>query len=320
MPVLLPMLAQAGTGRPPAGDEWLHEIKWDGVRAVLGWDGETVSMRSRTGKDMAATYPEIAAAAVALEPGVILDGEIVTLSEAGVPSFEVLQRRMNLQAGSLVADAVAAVPVTYVVFDLPHRGDSMLAVPLERRLAMLNEVEMPAGFVLSDTYDDPDPLWAFAAERGLEGVISKRRQSFYRPGVRSPDWLKSVVFRSLRAVVVGFTTGDGGRRGSFGALVLGLPDGSHMRWIGSVGSGFSASEVRSIRAALDEMVVDESPFIGDEATPRDITWVAPELVAVVQYKQWTGAGRLRGPSFKGFTDYPISEVSWATEGPDAPGG
>jgi len=151
-------------------------------------------------------------------------------------------------------------------------------------------------------------------------VISKRRGSIYRPGARSADWVKSTVFKTVRAVVGGFTEGEGGRSGGFGALILGLPAADGLRWIGSVGSGFSAADVRAIRQALDEMTVAEPPFEPHVDLPSQVTWVAPALVAVVQYKQWTAAGRLRGPSFKGFTDHPIGEVTWESEGPQAPGG
>lgn len=313
------MLALAGKGEPPAGAEFLHELKWDGVRAVTSWDGVNVSMRSRTGKEMSATYPELASAARQLPAGTILDGEIVTLDDDGVPSFELLQRRMNLQVPALVSGAIEAVPVTYVVFDLLYQDDALLDVPLSERQDLLAGITLPVGYVLSATYDDPAPLWQFAQERGLEGVVSKKRTSLYRPGVRSADWVKSVVFRSVRAIVGGFTEGEGGRSGGFGALILGLPMAGSLRWIGSVGSGFSESDVRNIRAALDQMVIDVSPFEPSVEIPGRITWVEPVLVAIVQYRQWTGAGRLRGPSFKGFTDEPLDSITWQSEGPGADG-
>ncbi len=312
------MLAQPSAGTPPKGAEWLHEIKWDGVRGVLACDGDSTRLRSRTGNEMSAIYPELAAGAHHLRPGTVIDGEIVTLDADGLPSFELLQRRMNLHRP--VADVREAVPATYVVFDLLHDADSLLSHSLEDRLSRLAALDLPAGFVRSATFDDSDATWLFVKEKGIEGVVSKRRSSPYRPGARSPDWVKSVVFRSVRAVVGGFTEGEGGRAGGFGALILGLPVASGLRWIGSVGTGFSDSDVRHIRQALDEMTVADSPFESHPDLPSQVTWVAPALVAVVQHKQWTGAGRLRGPSFKGFTDYPLTDVTWETEGPDAPGG
>lgn len=312
------MLAQAGTGTPPRGAEWLHEIKWDGVRGLLACSGADSHLRSRSGNEMSGIYPEVAQGADHLKPGIIFDGEIVTLDAAGLPSFELLQKRMNLQRP--VVDVQRSVPVTYVVFDLLHDNASLLAQPLEERLERLAAIDLPSGFVRSATFDDPEATWAFARDRGIEGVVSKRRSSPYRPGIRSPDWVKSVVFKSVRAVVGGFTEGEGGRVGGFGALILGLPTAEGLRWIGSVGSGFTVSDVRNIRHALEEMTITKSPFEPHPEMPSEVTWVAPALVAVVQYKQWTAAGRLRGPSFKGFTDHPLDEVTWASEGPDAPGG
>ncbi len=316
------MLAQTGSGSPPRGEDWLHEIKWDGVRAIVTRDHDLVAIRSRSGREMSANYPEIAAAAAAFAPGLIVDGEIVALDAAGAPSFELLQRRMNLSSPTLVAQAAEAVPVTIVVFDELQHPDSgsMLAMPLADRLDRLAALDLPDVFVRSEAFDDATGLWESARDRGLEGVVSKKRSSPYRPGVRSPDWIKSVAFKSLRAVVGGFTQGGGGRHGGFGALLLGLAAGERLRWIGSVGSGFSAAAVRAIRQALDEMTTTDSPFESQRDLPAGATGVAPALVAVVQYREWTAAGRLRGPSFKGFTDHPAAEVTWEAEGPYSVGG
>jgi bifunctional non-homologous end joining protein LigD len=228
---------------------------------------------------------------------------------------------MNLLTSCKVSGAVESIPVSYVVFDQLHEpSGSMLASPLEHRIARLAALDLPVGFVQSDRFSDAEALWRIVVERGIEGVVSKRRISVYRPGTRSPDWVKTIAFKSLRAVVGGFTEGEGGRYGGFGALILGLGVGERLRWIGSVGSGFSETDVRAIRQALEEITVADSPFEHDSQMSPGITWVAPALVAVVQYKEWTAAGRLRGPSFKGFTDYPAEGITWESEGPEAPGG
>ena len=315
------MLAQPGSKMPPPSAEWLHEIKWDGVRGILARDDDHVALRSRAGREMAAIYPELAVAAEDLEAGTILDGEIVALGQDGLPSFELLQQRMNLSTSSKVAGAIGSIPVSYVVFDQLHAAaGSMLARPLEHRIARLTALDLPNGFVHSDRFADADALWGIVVERAIEGVVSKRRNSVYRPGTRSHDWVKTIAFKSLRAVVGGFTEGEGGRYGGFGALILGLGVGERLRWIGSVGSGFSETDMRAIRQALEEMTVADSPFEPHPQMPPGVTWVAPALVAVVQYKEWTAAGRLRGPSFKGFTDHPAEGITWESEGPEAPGG
>ncbi len=303
---------------PFAGDNWGFEIKWDGVRTVLYTDAGAVRLRSRAGNDTTATYPEL----TRFDPGrpMILDGEVVALDEAGRPSFERLQQRMNVSAPALVATKAADVPITYVVFDLLYDGEPLLELPWRERRDRLAAVDLPAPFVRSEPVDrDPEPLWRFVNERGIEGIVAKRLASPYRPGTRSGDWRKISVFRSVRAVVGGFTVGDGRRTGSFGSLVLGLYDGDDLRWVGSVGSGFSDEELSAIRSALDEMTTAESPFAGRVEALRPVTWVHPQLVAVVQYKEWTVAGRLRAPSFKGFTSDIPTAITWQSEGPTAPG-
>ena len=295
------------------GDVWAYEMKWDGVRTLLYWDGTQVVLRSRRGNDVTATYPEIGRPATS--EGAVLDGEIVALDDSGRPSFGRLQGRMNLQHAGQIRTAVTQTAVTYVVFDLLFHGRDITTLPWLERRERLEAMQLADPCVVSAVVDDPDPLWEFVVDRNIEGMIAKRRDSTYQPGVRSPDWRKTSVTRTLRAVVGGFTTGQGRRNARFGSLQLGLWQGSALRWIGSVGTGFDDKALRLIREALDSMVVQESLFIADPDFPRHVTWVAPRLVAMVEYKEWTSAGRLRAPSFKGFTDDPVETVTWETEGP-----
>jgi len=298
--------------------QWAYELKWDGVRALFSWDGTRAIVRSRAGNDATARYPELRAPAGAMP--IVLDGEIVAFDETGTPSFELLQQRMNLASPSLVAEAVTSVPISYVVFDILFAGEPLLDVAIEDRLDRLDGIDLDPPMVRSQTLrGDPSPLWDFVRERSLEGVVAKRLGSIYRPGHRSADWRKITMFRQLRAVVGGFTEGEGGRRGSFGSLLLGLWHEGRLRWIGAVGSGFGDRALAAIRAALDEMATDESPFVGAPAVPGRVTFVAPRLVALVQYKEWTTAGRLRAPSFKGFTDDDVASVTWEDEGPPSAG-
>jgi bifunctional non-homologous end joining protein LigD len=157
-------------------------------------------------------------------------------------------------------------------------------------------------------------LWEFVLDRGLEGMVAKRIGSEYRPGVRSPDWRKIHNLHTVRALVGGYTPGERGRSRTFGALLLGLRDGDKLRWIGAVGTGFSDMALASIRAGLDQNRRAASPFHPDSEIPS-ATWVEPYLVAAVEYSAWTGAGRLRRPVFKGFTDDDPETITWEAEGP-----
>ncbi|MDJ0497390.1 MAG: non-homologous end-joining DNA ligase [Acidimicrobiia bacterium] len=287
---------------PFIDDDWLFELKWDGVRCILSADPGGVKLHSRTGKDMTERYPQVSAASY--PQGLVLDGEIVALGDDGLPSFERLQ-----------GAAGRSVEVSFVVFDLLHAGEPMIMQPLHERVRRLDAVDLPPNCTVPDRFEsDPSSLWEFVRRHDLEGIVAKRRDSVYRPGVRSPDWRKVSNWQQVRAVVGGFTRGTGGRAASFGALLLGLWVEGGLRFVGSVGTGFDDATLHAIRAALDEMAVPDSPFVPTEGIPHG-TWVAPRLVAVVRFKQWTAAGRLRAPAFKGFSDIPTADASWLREGP-----
>lgn len=287
---------------------WVFELKWDGVRCLMSTTDSGVQMRSRAGNDLADRYPELLG--LDLPPDTVLDGEVVALDEEGRPSFERLQGRMSSGAGR------GRLPITYVVFDLLHRGVTVVDRPLEKRMEMLKQLDPPTPIVVADRFHgDSKPVWDFVVANDIEGIIAKRLGSSYQSGKRSPDWRKIGQFKQIRAVVGGFTAGTGGRESTFGSLLLGLWAGDGLRWIGAVGSGFDDKSLRSIRTALDEMTISGSPFQPDADIPRGSTWVQPQLVAMVRYKQWTAAGRVRAPSFKGFTDTAPELVSWDAEGP-----
>ncbi len=296
---------------------WGFELKWDGVRTMLSYDGERVRLRSRAGNDATGKYPEL----LRFRPQrpMILDGEVVALDAAGRPSFERLQQRMNVVVAGR-AHVQDLVGISYVVFDVLFDGEPILEKPWIERRRRLSQLDLPQPLVRSEPVDeDPGALWAFVRERGIEGIVAKRLDSIYRPGMRSADWRKITAFRTMRAIVGGFSQGEGGRTGTFGSLMLGLWTAEGLRWVGAVGTGFSDADLRAVRAALGQMVVAEPPFVDTGEMPRNLTWVDPSLVAVVQYKEWTSAGRLRAPSFKGFTDDAIESITWDKEGPQAPG-
>ncbi len=306
LPRYRPMLATRW--REPFTDPgWLFEPKWDGIRLLVSFDGTAATLHTRSGRVVTDSYPTIAA--FAADRPVVLDGELVALDEAGRPRFELIQPMLGSRRRS-------AATLAYMVFDCLYDGVEIVAQPIESRLAHLASLDLPAPMVRSETvHGEGEALFAAVTEQGLEGVVAKRIGSPYRPGARSPDWRKIAVTQTVRAVVGGFTPGTGGRASTFGALLLGLWASEGLRWIGSVGTGFSDADLKAIRAALDEMTVEACPFLPDPELPADATWVYPHLVAVVEFKEWTSAGRLRGPSFKGFVAEPPEVATWDVEGP-----
>lgn len=301
---------------PFSDDDWWFEPKWDGIRAQLLWDGTSASLWSRRGNLITATYPELLTPEVSRPAA--LDGEIVAFGSDGVPSFELLQKRMNLRDEARARRAAGETPVTFVAFDLLHDGESVTFAPVEERRARLRELDLSLPFVTTEpVVGDGLSLWDAVVEKGLEGLVAKRIGSPYRPGVRSPDWRKVVHVRALRAVVIGFSPGEGGRVGTFGSLILGLWDDGRLRWVGNVGTGFSDQDLVAIRSSLDQMAADGSLVADAAAVPGPVTWVEPVLVARVGYREWTDAARLRAPRFQGFTDDAADVVTWQAEGPDS---
>ena len=294
-------------------DAWVFELKWDGVRCLLSTDDGAVSLTSRAGNDMTERYREFAN--LDLPGDLVLDGEIVALDESGRPSFERLQSRMNIDRR---LTGGSPIPVTLVVFDLLRDGSPLLHLPLEERGERLERLSLPEPILVGDRFAGHSAaIWEFVEQNDLEGIVAKRLGSGYSPGARSPDWRKIGYFKHVRAVVGGFTTGTGGRESTFGSLLLGLWDDGLLRWVGAVGSGFDDKSLHAIREALDAMTSSESPFHDRPEMPPGTTWVEPALVAMVRFKQWTEAGKLRAPSFRGFTDDPSEEIIWEREGPSS---
>jgi bifunctional non-homologous end joining protein LigD len=276
------------------------ELKWDGVRAVAYVENGRVRLMSRNDKDMARSYPELAALGEMLDEPVILDGEIVALRD-GRPDFGLLQSRMHVQRPT--AALRAAAPVLYYVFDVLHLGDqSLLPEPYTERRAVLDGLGLDR-----DPVRTP-PWWrgrgqdvrAAGIELGLEGVVGKPLNSRYHPGRRGP-WIKVKNVRHQEVIVAGWTPGGGRRTDMIGSLVLGVHDDHGLRYVGNVGTGFTEAALADLAETLRPLVRDTNPF--DTTVPaaveRTAHWVHPELVGEVAYAEWTGDGYLRHPSWRG---------------------
>ncbi len=307
LPVYAPMLATRSP-QVTGGPGWVHEVKWDGVRAIVSGDG---SMRSRNGNRIDGGYPELVGL---VPPDCVVDGEIVAFDSAGKPSFQLLQSRMHVRAPG--ADLVAAAPITLMLFDLLFQGQPLVEAVWEARRARLEALEIHPPAVLVDVHDDGPSLFAAVQEHELEGIVSKRLGSKYRPGRRSDDWRKTAHRQTCEAVVIGAVGGTGSRTTTFGSLALGMWTGDgRLRYVGAVGSGFDHSTLQAVHAALGDLATLGPPPMEDASlVPSPVRWVEPELVAVVEYAAWTADHRLRAPVFKGFSATPAGEITWDREG------
>ena len=299
-----PMLADSAE-RPFNRPGWLFEVKWDGVRtlAFVRRRGalQEVALYSRTLHRLNAQFPEIVdALSRVTEESVVLDGEIIAPDEGGQPSFARLQQRLHLSQDSEVREAGAKIHVVYAVFDCLYLGGRDLRKrPLSERRKTLEGIALPAGLIRGDVVSETGlTLYAAIREHNLEGIIAKKAASPYRPGVRSPDWLKIKARRTLDAVVAGLTRGKGNRTRTFGALILGQydPTGALVH-IGQAGGGFTDGTLRLLMDRLKPLVTPTSPFASPPRTLTPATWVRPEVIVEVEYAERTPDGVLRFPVF-----------------------
>ena len=204
---------KATSGPLPKGDGWVYEIKWDGMRVLADVAPDGVRAWSTTGREVAVSFPELAALAPALAPlDALLDGEVVALDDAGRPSFERLQHRMHVTSAVDAARRATEVPVAYVVFDLLRLGGhDLIDRPWHERRRLLEQIgeDLPAGVDVARVYEDGEDLLSAVDAQGLEGVVAKRRDAPYVPGARSRQWVKVKVRRHDEWVVGGWSGGAG---------------------------------------------------------------------------------------------------------------
>lgn len=283
------MLARTGTRADLERANFLFEPKIDGIRALCV-KREGVRFFNRSGRDVSNRYPELDFGEALRAETCVLDGEIVLYNAQGHPDFSGLMKR-HLGTGMLRTRDRA---LRYAVFDILEKdGTDLTGLPLEERKAMLREVagDHPNLELMVYTGDGPK-LWAFIQRRGLEGVIAKKASSTYRPGRRSRDWRKVKSFDTLDAVIVGYTS----ELRAVSALALAAHDGTELRFIGKVGTGFNREDVETLRDLLASERVDVPP-VAAPPEYRDVTWVAPKYVCEVRYLEFGSQGMLRNPSF-----------------------
>ena len=308
MPGLKPMLATLGTRADVNDDaEWAFEMKWDGVRAIAEVTPEGTRLISRNGNDMTTAYPELQELGDRLNgERAVLDGEIVALNKAGRPDFGLLQPRMNLSRAKDAEAAAAKTPVQFMAFDLLWLdGNSLVDLTYEQRREILEQavetadahghIQVPPALDLS-----LDEAVAASKELGLEGVVAKRRASDYSSGRRSRSWIKLKNQLTQEVVVVGWRPGQGNRANKVGSLLVAVPEGTDLKYIGRVGSGLSERDLAAVGARLKKLG-RKTPPLDDvpRADASDARWVRPVLVGEVTYAERTGTGKLRHPVWRG---------------------
>ncbi len=296
-----PMLARPGS-LPRDDDAFGYEVKWDGIRAVLYIDHGHLFLEGRNGTDFTPRYPELRDLARGLGAArIILDGEVVAFDPEGRPSFERLQTRMHLASDSAVRRRMRDTPVTYVIFDLLWlEGHSTLSLSYEERRRLLERLDLEGPSWRTPAYHrgEGEALLGATAQLGVEGIVAKRLDCPYEPGRRSSGWIKVKNVTKQSVVIGGYTPGEGGRSSTLGAIAVGVHEDGRLVYAGKVGTGYTEATLGSLMRELEPLRRDASPFAGRQP-PKGTLFVEPRLVADVEFREWTRAGTLRAPSFKG---------------------
>jgi DNA ligase D-like protein (predicted ligase)/DNA ligase D-like protein (predicted polymerase)/DNA ligase D-like protein (predicted 3'-phosphoesterase) len=303
-PSFSPMLAEGGHEAFDSPD-WWFEPKLDGIRCLAQMEtGDTV-LRTRTGRDVTAQYPELHMVHEMIDQvNAVIDGEIVALDERGKDSFEALQQRMNLSNPREIDRLRKRIPVTFVAFDvLWLDGRDTTGLSLEERRELLDLIVEPDDRIQKITHVEGDGTAFVEAARavGMEGVVAKRRRSPYLPGRRTDAWRKIKLISTQDCVILGFTPGQGGRNGTFGALLVGAWDEGSLKWVGQVGTGFSDRMLEEVLAKLSPLVQPDPPLDDPELRAvKGAVFVRPELVCEVAFHEMTkSTHKMRAPSFVG---------------------
>jgi len=307
MPTVIHTMLATPVAKPFDNPDWLFELKWDGYRAVAFIEDGRLRLVSRNQNDLTKQFAEVASLPQFVKARrAILDGEIVALDEEGRPSFSLMQQRTGFQPGKRRLSPRMGVPITYYAFDLLYLdGIDLRRVGLEQRKQLLQErIESSEVINFSDHFAEKGvALFEAAKQRGLEGIVAKKRNSCYEEK-RSRDWLKIKITLRQECVIGGYTDPEGSRE-YFRALVLGLYDRrGRLVHVGQVGTGFDHQALKEMFARLQPLKTKENPFYGEMGGLKKVQFVRPQLVAEIKFGEWThetaeGGMKLRAPVFMG---------------------
>jgi DNA ligase D-like protein (predicted ligase)/DNA ligase D-like protein (predicted 3'-phosphoesterase) len=292
-----PMLAKLAS-QPFSGKDWIFEIKWDGFRAIA-YVNDDFSLRSRNQKELKYNFPELDELK-RLARNVVLDGEIVVMKE-GKADFQALLERGKAVSPTEIELQTRRSPAVYVAFDILEKdGKTLVNLPLaERKKILQRSVREGQHVLLSDFVEaNGEAYYVAALEKGLEGVMAKKKSSLYEVGLRSGNWLKIKKLQTCDCVIFGYTKGTGARAETFGALLLGLyASDAKPVYVGKVGTGFSQDTLKTLSEAFQALKVDTASFKVD--TPDKVVWLKPKLVCEVVYQAVTRDVKLRMARFRG---------------------
>lgn len=290
LPILKPMLASS-VNDPFDDKKWIFEIKWDGYRILTHKQKNKISLYTRNGKDYSEIYADITKEISNIDGDFILDGEVIATDEKGNSSFQLLQNFLKDKRGTLI----------YYVFDILYfDGYDLRAVGLlERKTILQNLLENKNLKLLKISEfinENGKDLFRIVGEHKGEGIMAKKTDSIYKPGIRSKDWLKIKTIKTQDVIICGYTLPRGSRK-KFGALVSGIWKNGTIRYSGHVGGGFDEQKLQMIFEKMKPLEIRKSPFETVPKTNMPVIWLKPKLIAEVKFSEWTQDGSMRHPIF-----------------------
>jgi len=294
-----PMLARLAL-KPPASKDYVYEVKWDGIRALICLDEGEIKIQSRSGMDITKQFPELLIPEQAFRAtSGLFDGEIVCLETDGRPNFRNVIHRMQQTAEGGIERAKAKHPAVCYVFDCLYLdGRPIVQEPLMRRREWLEDaIKKDSAYRVSEVVEEGASFFEAAKAMGLEGIMAKQRSGTYQPGRRSDSWLKIKARQTVECTIIGYTKGKGDRQMGFGALHLAQVSGADLKYVGKVGTGFDEGLLRSVFAELEKLTTIKRPVKEKPLDDARSVWVEPKLVCEVEYASLTPDGLLREPVF-----------------------
>src|SRR6185503_9172023 len=303
-PKIKPMLAHPFEKAFDSKD-WVFEVKWDGVRAILYKNDNNIKIQSRNGNDITKLYPELVnmmKTSLRSSKSTVLDGEIVVLNEKGIPDFHTHQHRMHVQSSHEIMSLSVKTPATYYVFDILYDDGKNLENLgyLERRQILDSILKTNDTIRISEYIEEKGTqILASSKELNLEGIVAKHKKSVYREGIRSRDWLKIKNTKTQDCVIIGYSRGLGSRESHFGSLVLAVysPKEKKLKFAGHVGTGVNDQSLAEIYEKLKRLESNSRPVDRIPYLNRETKWLKPILIAEVKFDEWTPDGILRAPVF-----------------------
>jgi bifunctional non-homologous end joining protein LigD len=296
---IAPMLAQLAD-QPPDSRDYVYEVKWDGIRALIAVDEGEVRIRSRNGNDITRQFPELLHAAQSIRASsALLDGEIVCPDADGKPNFDHVIQRLQLKGQRAIQNVMAKFPALCFLFDCLYLdGRPIVGEPYTRRREWLEDaIQQPSAFRQSAVVEEGEALLDAVRQMGLEGIMAKRRDGIYSPGKRTGAWLKIKTRQILDLRIIGYTLGKGDRKPTVGALHLASTAGNGLEYVGKVGTGFDHRSLKTLWGKLQKLKTLKRPVTRKPPDDTNSIWCEPKLLCEVQFASRTRDGRLREPVF-----------------------